>query len=912
MFGGLAKSLFGSSNDRYVKSLNPILAKIASFEPSLQAMSDEELSSQTVKFRARLADGEKLDDLLPEAFATVREAAHRVLGQRHYDVQMVGGIVLHRGEIAEMRTGEGKTLVATLATYLNALPGDGVHVVTVNDYLAARDAEWMGQVYTFLGMTIGVIIPNLSDEERRAAYAADITYGTNNEFGFDYLRDNMKYERSAMTQRAFNFAVVDEVDSVLIDEARTPLIISGPTDDKSELYMQVDAVVKQLDPADYDKDEKQKTIILTEDGTEKVERMLEAAGLLEGQNLYDFENTQVVHHLNQALRAIVMFKSDIDYIVKDGKVIIIDEFTGRMMDGRRWSDGLHQAVEAKEGVQIEPENQTMASITFQNYFRMYPKIGGMTGTAATEAAEFYDIYKINVVSIPTNVEVKRVDEEDEFYKDTKDKFAAIAKKIKHHADLGQPVLVGTVSIEKSEMLSEFLVGENVDHKVLNARFHEMEAHIVAQAGRKSAVTIATNMAGRGTDIKLGGNLEFRMLDEHPELVEGTPEYDEAAARITIEIEAEKQAVLAAGGLFVLGTERHESRRIDNQLRGRSGRQGDPGLSRFYLSLDDDLLRIFGPDTLFAKMMRNNIEDGEAIGSKWLSKAIETAQKKVEARNYDIRKQVVEYDDVMNEQRKVIYEQRADIMDADTVGDVVTDMRAETVNVIVGDACPPNSYPEQWDVAGMKTRLAEVMNLEPPIDAWLLEESVDPEVIEERVRAMADEAIAQKSADLDAETWTSVEKSILLQNLDHHWKEHLATLDALRQVVHLRAYAQKTPINEYKQEAFSLFQRMLETIREDVTKTIAHAQFQMQAPVGLPELPDFITTHFDPFTGEDDSNDFDAGTRGHITSTMPPLQIPQPQEADIGEDPANWEGVVSRNAPCPCGSGRKYKQCHGAV
>ncbi len=912
MFGGLAKSLFGSSNDRYVKSLNPILAKIASFEPSLQAMSDEELSAQTVKFRARLAEGEKLDDLLPEAFATVREAAHRVLGQRHYDVQMVGGIVLHRGEIAEMRTGEGKTLVATLATYLNALPGDGVHVVTVNDYLAARDAEWMGQVYTFLGMTIGVIIPNLSDEERRAAYAADITYGTNNEFGFDYLRDNMKYERSAMTQRAFNFAVVDEVDSVLIDEARTPLIISGPTDDKSELYMQVDAVVKQLDPADYDKDEKQKTIILTEDGTEKVERMLEAAGLLEGQNLYDFENTQVVHHLNQALRAIVMFKSDIDYIVKDGKVIIIDEFTGRMMDGRRWSDGLHQAVEAKEGVQIEPENQTMASITFQNYFRMYPKIGGMTGTAATEAAEFYDIYKINVVSIPTNVEVKRVDEEDEFYKDTKDKFAAIAKKIKHHADLGQPVLVGTVSIEKSEMLSEFLVGENVDHKVLNARFHEMEAHIVAQAGRKSAVTIATNMAGRGTDIKLGGNLEFRMLDEHPELVEGTPEYDEAAKRITIEIEAEKQAVLAAGGLFVLGTERHESRRIDNQLRGRSGRQGDPGLSRFYLSLDDDLLRIFGPDTLFAKMMRNNIEDGEAIGSKWLSKAIETAQKKVEARNYDIRKQVVEYDDVMNEQRKVIYEQRADIMDADTVGDVVSDMRAETVNVIVGDACPPNSYPEQWDVAGMKTRLAEVMNLEPPIDAWLLEESVDPEVIEERVRAMADEAIAQKSADLDTETWTSVEKSILLQNLDHHWKEHLATLDALRQVVHLRAYAQKTPINEYKQEAFSLFQRMLETIREDVTKTIAHAQFQMQAPVGLPELPDFITTHFDPFTGEDNSNDFDAGTRGHITSTMPPLQIPQPQEADIGEDPANWEGVVSRNAPCPCGSGRKYKQCHGAV
>ncbi len=911
MFGGLAKSLFGSSNDRYVKSLNPILAQIASFEPALVAMSDDELSGQTAKFRARLANGEKLDDLLPEAFATVREAAKRVLGQRHYDVQMIGGIVLHRGEIAEMRTGEGKTLVATLATYLNALPGDGVHVVTVNDYLAARDAEWMGQVYTFLGMTIGIIIPNLTDDQRRAAYAADITYGTNNEFGFDYLRDNMKYERSAMTQRPFNFAVVDEVDSVLIDEARTPLIISGPTDDKSDLYMQVDAVVKQLEPGDYDKDEKQKTIILTEDGTEKVERMLEAAGLLEGANLYDFENTQVVHHLNQALRAIVMFKSDIDYIVKDGKVIIIDEFTGRMMDGRRWSDGLHQAVEAKEGVAIEPENQTMASITFQNYFRMYPKIGGMTGTAATEAAEFYDIYKINVVSIPTNVPVKRVDEEDEFYKDTADKFRAIAKKIKHHADLGQPVLVGTVSIEKSELLSEFLVGEQVEHKVLNARFHEMEAHIVAQAGRKSAVTIATNMAGRGTDIKLGGNLEFRMLDEHPDLVEGTPEYAAEAARIEVEIEAEKQAVLAAGGLFVLGTERHESRRIDNQLRGRSGRQGDPGLSRFYLSLDDDLLRIFGPDTLFAKMMRNNIEDGEAIGSKWLSKAIETAQKKVEARNYDIRKQVVEYDDVMNEQRKVIYEQRSDIMDAETVGDVVVDMRAETVNVIVGEACPPNSYPEQWDVAGMKARLADILNLEPPIDEWLKEEAIDPEVVEARVLEAADAMVAEKAASLDPETWTSVEKSILLQNLDHHWKEHLATLDALRQVVHLRAYAQKTPINEYKQEAFSLFQRMLEAIREEVTKTIAHASFQMEAPVGLPELPDFITTHFDPFTGMDDSNDVDAGTVGHITSQMPPLQIPQPQ-GDFGTDPSEWAGVVSRNAPCPCGSGQKYKYCHGAV
>ncbi|ANC87966.1 preprotein translocase subunit SecA [Sphingomonas sp. NIC1] len=914
MFGGLAKSIFGSSNDRYVKSLGSIVHKIAAFEPQLQALSDEELAGQTAKFREQLANGTKLDDLLPEAFATVREAAVRVLGMRHFDVQMIGGIVLHRGEIAEMRTGEGKTLVATLATYLNALPGDGVHVITVNDYLAARDAEWMGQVYRFLGLTVGVIIPNLTDEQRRAAYNSDITYGTNNEFGFDYLRDNMKYERSSMVQRAFAMAIVDEVDSVLIDEARTPLIISGPTDDKSELYMSVDAIVKQLTPDDYEKDEKQKTIILTEDGTERAERLLEAAGLLQGANLYDFENTQVVHHLNQSLRANMMFKADTDYIVKDGKVVIIDEFTGRMMDGRRWSDGLHQAVEAKEGVTIEPENQTMASITFQNYFRMYPKLAGMTGTAATEAAEFYDIYKMNVVTIPTNVPVQRIDEEDEFYKDTNDKFRAIAKKIREHAALGQPVLVGTVSIEKSELLSEFLVQEGVEHKVLNARYHEMEAHIVAQAGRKAAVTIATNMAGRGTDIKLGGNLEFRMLDEHPDLVEGTPEYEAEATRIRAEIEVEKQEVLAAGGLFVLGTERHESRRIDNQLRGRSGRQGDPGLSRFYLSLDDDLLRIFGPDTLFARMMRSNIEDGEAIGSKWLSKAIETAQKKVEARNYDIRKQVVEYDDVMNDQRKVIYEQRADIMDADAVGDVVTDMRAETVNVIVGGACPPNSYPEQWDIEGMKAGLVDVLNLDLPIDDWLKEEAIDPEIVEERVQEAADAAIAAKSAELEPETWTQVEKSILLQNLDHHWKEHLATLDALRQVVHLRAYAQKTPINEYKQEAFSLFQRMLDAIREDVTKTIAHAQFQLQPlPTDLPELPDFITTHFDPFTGEDDSNDIDAGTMGRITAQIPPMQMMQPDvPTELGDNPELWDGRVNRNAPCPCGSGRKYKHCHGAV
>ncbi|OYW24002.1 MULTISPECIES: preprotein translocase subunit SecA [unclassified Sphingomonas] len=912
MLGGLAKTIFGSSNDRYVKSLGAIVNKINAFEPQIAAMDDATLSAQTAVFRERLANGATLDDLLPEAFATVREAAKRTLGQRHYDVQMIGGIVLHRGEIAEMRTGEGKTLVATLASYLNALPGTGVHVVTVNDYLAARDAEWMSNVYRYLGMTTGVIVPNLTDQQRRDAYNADITYATNNELGFDYLRDNMKYDRESMVQRKFNFAIVDEVDSILIDEARTPLIISGPTDDKTDLYLRVDAIVKQLDASTYELDEKQKSIILTEAGTELTERMLEEAGLLEGSNLYDFENTQVVHHVNQSLRANKMFKRDTDYIVKDDKVIIIDEFTGRMMDGRRWSDGLHQAVEAKEGVAIEPENQTMASITFQNYFRMYPTLSGMTGTAATEAAEFFDIYKMNVVTIPTNVPVKRVDEEDEFYKNTQDKFQAIAKKIKHHAELGQPVLVGTVSIEKSELLSEFLVKEGVVHEVLNARQHEREAHIVAQAGRKSVVTIATNMAGRGTDIQLGGNIEFRINDELVGLAEG-PEREAAIERIKAEVAAEKAEVLAAGGLFVLGTERHESRRIDNQLRGRSGRQGDPGLSRFYLSLDDDLLRIFGPDTMFAKMMRSNIADGEAIGSKWLSKAIETAQRKVEARNYDTRKQVVEYDDVMNDQRKVIYEQRSDIMDADTVGDVVSDMRSETVNTLVGTACPPNSYPEQWDIEGLRASVQDMLGIDPPFDAWLAEEAIDPELVEERVREAADAHVTAKAEALDPETWTQVEKSILLQNLDHHWKEHLSTLDALRQVVHLRAYAQKTPINEYKQEAFALFERMLGTIREDVTKTIAHAQFQLQPQTSLPDLPDFITSHFDPFTGLDDSNDIDGGNNlGLVTTRIAPLTMPRLEGNEFGDDPSQWEGRVSRNAPCPCGSGKKYKQCHGAL
>jgi len=880
MLANLAQGLFGSSNDRYVKSLDKIVRQIAALEPGMAALSDADLAAQTVAFKARLAAGETLDAILPEAFATCREASKRVLGMRHFDVQMVGGIVLHRGEIAEMRTGEGKTLVATLAVYLNALEGNGVHVVTVNDYLARRDADWMGQIYQFLGLTVGVIVPNLAEPERREAYAADITYATNNELGFDYLRDNMKHERNQMVHRPFNFAIVDEVDSILIDEARTPLIISGPTDDKSELYVSVDRIVKELvrNPENFEADEKQKNVTLTEEGTENVERLLETAGLIHGSNLFDIENTQVVHHLDQALKANVMFKRDIDYIEKDGKIVIIDEFTGRMMEGRRWSNGLHQAVEAKEGVTIEPENQTMASITFQNYFRMYPKLAGMTGTAATEAAEFHDIYKMNVVSIPTNVPVARIDEEDEFYKNTLDKFGAIAKLIAEKSKAGQPVLVGTVSIEKSELLSNYLKEEGVPHNVLNARFHEMEAHIVAQAGRAGAVTIATNMAGRGTDIKLGGNEEFRIADELKDMAEG-PGREAAVAKIKAEVAEEKARVLAAGGLCVIGTERHESRRIDNQLRGRSGRQGDPGLSKFYLCLEDDLLRIFGPDTMFAKLMNSNLADGEAIGSRWLSKAIETAQKKVEARNYDIRKQVVEYDDVMNDQRKVIYAQREEIMDAEAVDDVVTDMRHDTINAAVGAACPPGSYPEQWDGEGLNARLRDVLGLDLPIAEWFGEDGVDPEAIEHRVNAAADAHIAEKQTRNDSQIWRQIEKSVLLERLDHHWKEHLATLDALRQVVFLRAYAQKTPINEYKREAFGLFERMLEAIREDVTRIICSAEIQFADPaVSLPELPDFLT--------------------------IPPAM------GDTGL--ADGAPALSRNAPCPCGSGKKYKHCHGAA
>ncbi len=905
MIGAIAKRIFGSSNDRYVVKLQKIVNQINAYEPTLEALSDEELKAQTDKFRRQLEEGKTLDQILPEAFATVREASRRTLGMRHFDVQMIGGIVLHRGEIAEMRTGEGKTLVATLAVYLNAIEGKGVHVVTVNDYLARRDAEWMGQIYKFLGLSVGVIVPDLSEYERREAYNSDITYATNNELGFDYLRDNMKHEREQMVHRPFNHAIVDEVDSILIDEARTPLIISGPTDDKSNQYLAVDAIVKQLTPELYEMDEKTKNITLTEDGVEWAERALEDAGLLVGSNLYDVENTQIVHHLDQSLKAVVMFKRDIDYVVEEGKVIIIDEFTGRKMSGRRWSNGLHQAVEAKEGVTIEPENQTMASITFQNYFRMYPKLSGMTGTAATEAAEFFDIYKMNVVTIPTNVPVLRDDQEDEFYKNTTDKFAAIAKLIKEKSEAGQPVLVGTVSIEKSELLSEFLTKEGVKHNVLNARFHEMEAHIVAQAGQMGAVTVATNMAGRGTDIKLGGNVEFRIEDELKDVPEGK-ERDKAIEKIKAEVEEQRQLVLATGGLCVIGTERHESRRIDNQLRGRSGRQGDPGMSKFYLCLEDDLLRIFGPDTLFSKMMNSNLADGESIGSRWLSKAIETAQKKVEARNYDIRKQVVEYDDVMNDQRKVIYEQRADIMDADALDDVVEDMRHDTINALVGDACPPGSYPEQWNLEGLREQVFDVVGIDLPVTDWQGEDGLEPQDIEQRIVEAADAKMAAKMGE-DGAIWRQVEKQILLDRLDHHWKEHLATLDALRQVVFLRAYAQKQPINEYKREAFGLFEKMLEAIRLDVTRILMNSEIRMPEQVELPDLPEFLTSHIDPFTGENDASARTPGSEAMMGALGAGLAALPGGTVDPYADMG-----LSRNAQCPCGSGQKYKHCHGAA
>ena len=943
MIGALARKFFGSPNDRRVKGYATRVAAINALEPEVAALSDEALKARTDEFRKQIADGKTLDELLVPAFATVREAAKRSLGQRHFDVQLIGGIVLHEGDIAEMKTGEGKTLVATLAVYLNALAGKGVHVVTVNDYLAKRDSEWMGQVYSFLGLTTGVIVHGLDDSERQAAYARDITYGTNNEYGFDYLRDNMKYRLEDMVQRKHFFAIVDEVDSILIDEARTPLIISGPLDDRSEFYNTIDTFLPKLTKlTDFEVDEKQRTVTLTEAGMENIETLLRDAGQLKGDSLYDVENVSVVHHINQALRAHSLFTRDKDYIVRDDEVIIIDEFTGRMMQGRRYSEGLHQALEAKEHVSVQPENQTLASITFQNYFRMYEKLAGMTGTALTEADELFDIYKLEVVEIPTNKGIARLDEDDEVYRTQDEKHAAILAEVERANARMQPVLVGTASIEKSEVLGEYLAKNGYkqidfgDPKgmqklysaarsgkpaklfaVLNARFHEQEAYIVAEAGVPGAITIATNMAGRGTDIKLGGSLEMRAAFETADIT------DEAAKAAKIEeikadIERFREAVLKAedvieiepakgskpaktvtrpGGLYIIGSERHESRRIDNQLRGRSGRQGDPGRSKFYLSLEDDLMRIFGSDRLDSMLTRLGLKEGEAIIHPWINKALEKAQQKVEARNFDIRKNLLKYDDVQNDQRKVIFDQRVDLMQNDSVADTVADMRHAFVEDLVTKHVPANVYAEQWDTAGLREELQRVLDMDLPVDDWAKEEGIADEELLARIDQRIDEHMAAKSAQWGPDVMRYVEKTILLQTLDHLWREHLVMLDHLRQVIGLRGYGQRDPLQEYKSEAFNLFEALIAHLREAVTSQLMRVE--IVPPDQQPDLPPMEAHKLDPNTGEDEM-------RYASAALAPADAVAMPRDK---ERPETW-GKVGRNEDCPCGSGKKYKHCHG--
>ncbi|HEX7968465.1 MAG TPA: preprotein translocase subunit SecA [Stellaceae bacterium] len=901
MIGALARRLFGSANDRYVRTLQPLVDEINAAEPAVAALSDEDLRGRTAALKERLRQGQTLDDILPDAFATVREAAKRTLGQRHFDVQLMGGVVLHRGMISEMKTGEGKTLVATLPVYLNALTGKGVHVVTVNDYLARRDSEWMGQIYRFLGLSVGCIVHGLEDDERRAQYGADVTYGTNNEFGFDYLRDNMKFRLEDMVQRPFNYAIVDEVDSILIDEARTPLIISGPAEDSSELYRRVNTLIPRLVAEDYEKDEKQRTVTLTEAGVEKVEAMLRETELLTAGTLYDIHNVALVHHVNQALRAHKLFARDTDYIVKDNKVIIIDEFTGRMMEGRRYSEGLHQALEAKEGVEVQNENQTLASITFQNYFRLYPKLAGMTGTAMTEAAEFGDIYKLDVIEVPTNVPVIRADADDEVYRTAREKYEAIITQILECHERKQPALVGTVSIEKSEALSALLKKRKIPHQVLNARYHEQEAYIIAQAGRPGAVTIATNMAGRGTDIQLGGNLDMRLRQDVAQYPDPAQRESRAAA-IRAEIEAAREEVRQAGGLFVVGSERHESRRIDNQLRGRSGRQGDPGGSKFFVSLEDDLMRIFGSERMDGMLQRLGLKEGEAIIHRWINKALEKAQQKVEARNYEIRKQLLKFDDVMNDQRKVIYEQRKEIMAAKDVAQTVVDMRHETIEAMVTRCMPENALADQWEVDTLYEEVARVFNLDLPIKDWAKEEGIADREVQERIIQAVDAKMAQKAANYGADIMRMAEKSLLLQLLDQSWKDHLLQLDHLRQGINLRAYAQRDPLNEYKREAFQLFGDMLVGLRETVTRVLAHVELRIQRgedepvqPVPAPpRRPPLIESHEDPAYAEGGLGGGSAAAVATATAVAPP-----------------W-GKTPRNAPCPCGSGKKYKHCHGRI
>ena len=931
-FGALASKVFGSANDRKLKKYGPVVAQINALEPEVVALSDEALRARTDDFRARVRAGTPLDDLIPEAFATVREAAKRTIGQRHFDVQLIGGMVLNDGRIAEMKTGEGKTLVATLPVYLNALAGKGVHVVTVNDYLAKRDAAWMGAIYEFLGLKVGCILHDMSDVQRREAYAADVTYGTNNEFGFDYLRDNMKFAASEMVQRSHFFGIVDEVDSILIDEARTPLIISGPLDDRSELYITINEFIPELGAADFELDEKTRIVTLTEVGNEHVEQLLTQADLLKGESLYDIENVTVVHHVQQALRAHKLFQRDRDYIVKNDEVIIIDEFTGRMMQGRRYSEGLHQALEAKEHVAIQPENQTLATITFQNYFRLYEKLAGMTGTASTEADEFLDIYGLDVVEVPTNMDMIRNDEDDEVYRTAQEKYRAIITLIKDAQKRKQPMLVGTTSIEKSEILSELLKKDKVPHQVLNARYHEQEAGIIAQAGVPGAITIATNMAGRGTDIQLGGNVDMLLADwltaeTEKQGEDPTPEkIAKKRAEIAADVAKKKQTALDAGGLYVVGTERHESRRIDNQLRGRSGRQGDPGRSRFFLSLEDDLMRIFGSQRMDGMLGALGLKEDEAIIHPWINKALEKAQAKVEARNFDIRKNLLKYDNVMNDQRKAIFEQRRELLGDADLGETVADMRRHVVDDLVNASIPEKSYAEQWDVATLQEAMKNIFDLDLPLADWAAEEGIGEDEFRERLIQAADEKTAQKAANIGPQIMRQIERAVLLQTLDGLWREHIVTLEHLRQVIGLRGYGQRDPLNEYKSESFTLFEHMLARLREAVTGQLAHVELAKQdevPPLEAAELPPMEAHHFDPTTGEDEFALETAGGPGNGRGATKPARARKTgsgsKTASAAKtasavavnpaDPSTW-GKVQRNAVCPCGSGKKYKHCHG--
>ena len=891
--GTLAKKVFGTPNDRKVKATRPLIAKINALEPEFEKLSDEGLKGKTEELRKRALGGESLDDLLPEAFANVREAAKRAFGLRAFDTQLMGGTFLHQGNISEMKTGEGKTLVATFPAYLNALTGKGVHVVTVNEYLAKRDSEWMSRVFAALGMTTGVIYSNQPEAEKMAAYQCDVTYATNNELGFDYLRDNMKPSLDQVFQKHHNFAIVDEVDSILIDEARTPLIISGPAEDRSSLYEAIDKLIPSLTEDHFELDEKTRGVTYTDEGNEFLEHALRQAGMLEeGASLYDPESTTVVHHVNQALRAHKLFTRDKDYIVRDGNVVLIDEFTGRMMAGRRLSDGLHQAIEAKEGVKIQPENTTLASVTFQNYFRLYDKLSGMTGTAMTEADEFMEIYGLGVVEVPTNRPIARVDEDDQVYRTAKEKYEAMIAETKVAHAKGQPVLLGTTSIEKSELLSQMLQKEGIPHNVLNARHHEQEAQIVADAGRLGAVTIATNMAGRGTDIKLGGNVEFKVM----EAIEADPEGDHAAIRARIEAEhaADEEAVKQAGGLFVIASERHESRRIDNQLRGRSGRQGDPGRTSFYLSLEDDLMRIFGSERLDKVLSSLGMKEGEAIVHPWVNKSLERAQAKVEGRNFDMRKNVLKFDDVMNDQRKVVFAQRREIMAATDSHEIVTDMRHEVIDDLIDQHMPPKTYAEQWNTAGLQADVREKLGLDVPVAEWAAEEGVDDEHIRERLVEASDKLMAEKMEAFGPEAMGNIEKQVLLQAIDAKWREHLLTLEHLRSVVGFRGYAQRDPLNEYKNESFQLFETMLDSLRETVTQQLSRVR-----PLTEDEQREMLMQM--------------AARQGIVQRPVaaPEPKVEEPLEGFVEEDPTTW-GNPSRNDKCPCGSGKKFKHCHGSL